>query len=71
MCGNCMLGWGMDVPACEVEGGVVVCEAGQAGVVVFFVGEGESGTEAPVVEVTFEVAAVIESRLARQGWAVL
>lgn len=64
VCGYGVFGRGVDVPTSEVKGCVVVCEAGQGGVVAFIVRESEGWTEAPVVEVAFEVAAVVEGWLA-------
>lgn len=46
-----VFGGSVDVPTGQVDGGVVICEAGVASVVAFFVRDSESWTESPVVEI--------------------
>lgn len=71
-----MVGWGVDVPALEVNGLVVVGEAWVGGPVnvflrcILIVCNGESRTVAPVVEVTGDATVVLESRHVVQSQSV-
>ena len=64
VCINGVVGWGVNMPANKVDGGVVISEAGIFGIDAFFVGECESRTEAVVVKVALIRATVVE------GWHV-
>lgn len=71
MCGDRVFGGCVNVPACEVDCLVVVGEARVVCKVVFFVGNRKGRPEAPVVEVAFEGAIVVEGGFVRNRGAVL
>ena len=66
VCSNSVVGWGMNMPAYEVDGSVVVSEARVLRIVAFFVRDCERRTEAGVVKVAFIRATVVEGRLVRK-----
>lgn len=53
-----MVGWGVEVPATEIEGDVIICHAGQGCIIIFGMVQGESRPVAPIVVISRDVSTI-------------